>query len=202
MLLATLLPPSSAGHVLAAATALALVALGGPVPGGPVPGARVAVAGAADVAGVPGDTTTTTVPGRYVAPAPGAVVHAFDPPAERWSAGHRGVDIAAAPGDVVASPGAGVVTFAGPVAGRGVVVVTHPDGLRSSLEPLVPGVAAGDVVAAGDAVGHLAAETGAVAVGHCAPAGCVHWGVRRGETYLDPMTLLGDLPPVVLLPLR
>jgi hypothetical protein len=29
---------------------------------------------------------------------------------------------------------------------------------------------------------------------------CLHWGLRRGETYLDPMTLLSP-PRVRLLPM-
>ena len=36
---------------------------------------------------------------------------------------------------------------------------------------------------------------------HCAPAACLHWGLIRGETYLDPLTLVGAVPqPVRLYP--
>ncbi len=80
----------------------------------------------------------------------------FDPPAVRWGSGHRGVDLAAAPGSEVRSPGAGVVAFAGPVAGRGVVTVLHDDGLRSSLEPVDADVAPGDRVGPGTVLGTLA----------------------------------------------
>jgi len=126
---------------------------------------------------------------------PGDVVHPFDPPAEEWGAGHRGVDLAAATGEPVRSPAAGVVSFAGQVAGKPVVVVTHPGGLRSTFEPVTVSAVRGDPVAAGDVVGTLAAGPG-----HCAPAGCVHWGVLHGEVYLDPLALLGEAPPIVLLP--
>ncbi|MEO6502329.1 MAG: M23 family peptidase, partial [Jatrophihabitantaceae bacterium] len=34
----------------------------------------------------------------------------------------------------------------------------------------------------------------------CAPAPCLHWGARRGEAYLDPMSLLRPLGVVRLLP--
>lgn len=145
-------------------------------------------------------------PTGYVPPVPGVdppqgVVQRFDPPVEDWGAGHRGVDLASAPGQTLVSPGPGVVTFAGQVAGRGVVVVTHPDGLRSSLEPVVASVPLGTAVAAGRPVaivegGGIVGEVGA---SHCAPDTCVHWGVRRGERYLDPLTLL-DRPVIVLLP--
>lgn len=117
----------------------------------------------------------------------------FAAPATRWGAGHRGVDLASAVGAPVRSPTAGTVTFAGRVVDRDVVTVAHPDGLRSSLEPVEPGVAVGDAVGAGQVVGHR--STG----GHCAER-CLHWGVRRGETYVDPLTFLGGAP-VVLLPL-
>jgi len=131
---------------------------------------------------------------RPPVPGPVTVVHAFLAPPEPWSAGHRGVDLAADAGDALVAPAAGVVTFAGEVAGRGVVTVTHPDGLRSSLEPVVATVAVGTVVAVGDPLGTLAPNGS-----HCAPASCLHWGVRRGTTYLDPMGVLGSPGPIVLL---
>jgi murein DD-endopeptidase MepM/ murein hydrolase activator NlpD len=119
----------------------------------------------------------------------------FDPPAERWLAGHRGVDLAASPGAVVRAAGAGRVVFAGPVGGRQVVSIDHAGGLRTTYEPLVPSVHAGDLVAAGDPIGRLSG-------GHpgCPLAACLHWGLRRGEVYLDPLALLG-LGQVRLLPL-
>lgn len=154
--------------------------------------------------------TTAERGGRYAAPVPGQVARPFDPPAEEWEPGHRGVDLWSARGAEIRSPGAGVVSFAGSVAGKPVVVVTHPDGLRSSLEPVTAAVPEGTSVAAGDAVGQLAAAPGNEAnPDHCAalaPAGpgaaCLHWGVRRGEIYLDPLTLLGTAEPIVLLPPR
>jgi len=128
----------------------------------------------------------------YVRPADGPVLRLFDPPQVRWGRGHRGVDLAA-PDGTVESPGDGVVSFSGEVAGRGVVTVLHGDGLRSSLEPVEGAPPAGTPVAAGEAVG----EVGATA--HCPGRPCVHWGVRSGEDYLDPLALLGPAT-VVLLP--
>jgi len=75
-----------------------------------------------------------------------APLRAFDRPAQRWLPGHRGVDLAALPGDPVLAPRGGVVTFAGPVADRPVLTLTHDDGLRSSLEPMSASVAVGDRV--------------------------------------------------------
>ncbi|GAB3530695.1 hypothetical protein GCM10027575_72910 [Phytohabitans suffuscus] len=123
------------------------------------------------------------------------VVRRFDPPPRPWLAGHRGVDLAAEPSVPVRAAAAGTVHFAGRVAGRGVVSVTHPSGLRTTYEPLEPAVRAGQAVAAGD-------QLGALAAGHagCPVAACLHWGLRRGEEYLDPLALLG-LGRVRLLPL-
>ncbi|HET6482930.1 MAG TPA: M23 family metallopeptidase [Actinoplanes sp.] len=128
---------------------------------------------------------------------PVTVGRPFDPPAQPWLAGHRGVDLAAPPSSVVRSAGAGTVLFAGRVAGRGVVSVTHGGGLRTTYEPVTASVSVGDVLARGDPLGRLEA-------GHpgCAPpAACLHWGLRRGGRYLDPLALLG-LGRVRLLPLQ
>ncbi|MEV8029647.1 murein hydrolase activator EnvC family protein [Cellulosimicrobium funkei] len=127
------------------------------------------------------------------------VLAPFDPPEHDWLPGHRGVDLAAAPAETVRSPAPGVVSFTGPVAGRDVVVVLHDDGLRTSLEPVTASVGRGERVTSGSVLGTVQAAESA-AGSHCA-ATCVHWGVRRGERYLDPLALLGDRPPIVLLPL-
>lgn len=124
----------------------------------------------------------------YAWPLPGEprVTRWFDPPPRPWLAGHRGVDLAAAPGVAVRAAGPGVVHFAGPVAGVGVVSVDHAGGLRTTYLPVTPSVSAGDVVAAGEPVGVLDA-------GHpgCPVVACLHWGLRRGEIYLDPLAALG-----------
>ncbi|UZN04841.1 murein hydrolase activator EnvC family protein [Cellulomonas sp. S1-8] len=128
--------------------------------------------------------------------APVMVLRAFDPPPQPWLAGHRGVDLAASAGARVRAPAAGVVTFAGPVAGRGVVTVLHDDGLRSSLEPVRPSRTVGTRVGAGDEVGTLSGDAhGGVPGG---PA--LHWGVRTDDRYVDPWALLPGRGPVVLLP--
>ncbi|MHA6800835.1 M23 family metallopeptidase [Bounagaea algeriensis] len=123
----------------------------------------------------------------------------FDPPTTEYGPGHRGVDLAGTTGQPVLAAADGHVAFAGPVADRGIVSLEHAGGLRSTYEPLVPEVAAGEPVARGERIGRLAP-------GHpdCPPAptaaahaplpqterACLHWGVRRGETYLDPMRLV------------
>jgi len=148
------------------------------------------VAPAAALAGPP-------PPGRWVPPVAGAdlhVVRGFEPPERRWLPGHRGVDLAASAGSTVRAAGAGVVTHAGAVAGRGVVVVSHGD-MRTTYEPVAAVVSTGGRVDAGQAIGTLAAVGS-----HCAPQACLHWGLLRGDTYLDPFGPL-RARPVRLLPL-
>ena len=63
------------------------------------------------------------------------VVAGFDPPDSPYGAGHRGVDLAGSVGQVVHTALAGRVTFAGSIAGRGVVVVDHGP-TRTTYEPV------------------------------------------------------------------
>ncbi len=135
-----------------------------------------------------------TWPLGYVQP---AVVRAFDPPAEPWRAGHRGVDLAAIDGEAVYAAGPGVVTYAGLVAGVGVVSVSH-GALRTTYQPVIATVRAGEHVRAGEQIG-----TVDVTGSHCAPSPCLHWGLRRGDVYLDPTSLVPPMerPRARLLPL-
>ena len=126
---------------------------------------------------------------------PPSVARPFQPPPQPWLAGHRGVDLGAPPGAVVRSAGPGVVAYARRLAGRGVVSVVHAGGLRTTYEPVTATVSTGDTVAAGDPLGTL--ETGHPG---CSAAACLHWGLRRGDVYLDPLRLLGPRR-VRLLPL-
>jgi murein DD-endopeptidase MepM/ murein hydrolase activator NlpD len=124
------------------------------------------------------------------------VLARFDPPDVRWGSGHRGVDLGATVGQEVLAPTAGVVTFRGVVVDRGVLVIETAGGLRTTFEPVDSSLPVGTAVAQGEAVGTVAATAG-----HCAPVTCLHWGVLRDETYLDPLALVGAVR-VILLPLR
>jgi murein DD-endopeptidase MepM/ murein hydrolase activator NlpD len=128
-------------------------------------------------------------------PGPPEVTRRFALPPTPYAAGHRGVDLAAAVGASVLATGAGTVVFAGTVAGRPVVSIDHANGLRTTYEPVDASIGAGQAVARGSTIGELIA-------GHpgCPAAACLHWGLRRGETYLDPLSLLRP-PRVRLLPM-
>ncbi|MFF0018276.1 murein hydrolase activator EnvC family protein [Streptomyces sp. NPDC005374] len=119
-----------------------------------------------------------------------AVLRGWEPPATVYGPGHRGVDLAAPSGAPVRAVAPGRVSFAGRVAGKGVVSVelTGTD-LRTTYEPVQPSVRKGDEVETGEVVATVE-PTGS----HCTTT-CVHWGLRRGETYLDPLSLL---PPWLL----
>lgn len=122
---------------------------------------------------------------------PPEVVHEFDPPDNPYGSGHRGVDLAGSVGQAVSAPSSGVVTFAGVIAGRGVVVVSH-GAVRSTLEPVVAEVVVGMPVGAGERVGTLQGFA------HHCDSPCLHWGVLRGDTYLDPLDFVGAGPSRLL----
>lgn len=125
-------------------------------------------------------------------PRPSVTAHYVSPRSD-YGAGHRGLDLAARPGQHVSAVDAGIVTHVGVVAGRGTVSVTHASGLRSTYEPVRGEVAVGAVVAQGEVLGSVEGRT------HCGGA-CLHLGALRAGGYVDPRPLLGG-GPVVLLPL-
>ncbi|KIS28108.1 peptidase M23 [Arthrobacter sp. SPG23] len=156
----------------------------------------LSISAIAPASGPVGTAGAAAGPGAWdwpLSPRP-AVVRAFDPPDKPWMSGHRGVDLqAAADGAPVAAPESGTVSFVGVVVDRPVITIDHGNGLRSSFEPVESGLSTGAAVSRGDVIG-------TVARGHCASLPCVHWGVRRGEEYINPLSLVTDLRPSILLP--
>lgn len=116
-------------------------------------------------------------------PVPGGIVRDFDPPDPDWLPGHRGIDLAAAPGGRLVTPRAGVVQFTGSVAGTPVVTVAH-GALRATYQPAVGTADIGSSVPAGGTLGSVAAG------GHCSDR-CLHWGAILNGRYVDPRLLLG-----------
>lgn len=114
------------------------------------------------------------------------VVRGFEPPPKPWLSGHRGVDLAGRVGQPVSAVLTGVVTFAGAVAGVGVVVVDHGN-LRTTYQPVTATVGRGRLIRAGETIGVLG-----LAGGHCRPAACLHLGAIVGiDGYRDPLSLFG-----------
>lgn len=141
------------------------------------------------------------------------VVHPFEKPAQRWSAGHRGVDLAVPENDRrVYAPAPGKVVFSGTVVNRKVLVIAHPDGRRSTFEPMDEALPVGTTVVAGEVIGTVAVTAGGTSerpYRRCTTV-CLYWGVRQGGArgdgsgkdaeYINPMSLLGSKEPSILLP--
>lgn len=141
------------------------------------------------------------------------VIRPFEKPAQRWSAGHRGVDLAVPEHDRrVYAPAPGKVVFSGTVVNRKVLVLAHPDGRRSTFEPMDEALTVGTTVAAGEVIGTVAVTAGGNSerpYRRCSTA-CLYWGVRQGGArgdgsgkdaeYINPMSLLRSKEPSILLP--
>ena len=141
------------------------------------------------------------------------VIRPFENPAQRWSAGHRGVDLAVPENNRrVYAPAPGKVVFSGTVVNRKVLVIAHPDGRRSTFEPMDEALPVGTTVAAGDVIGTVAVTASGNSerpYRRCSTP-CLYWGVRQGGArgdgsgktaeYINPMSLLGSKKPSILLP--
>ena len=127
---------------------------------------------------------------------PHPLVAPFEPPACAYCSGHRGADLGGLPLRPVLAAISGKITYAGVLAGRGVLVID--DGARRvTYEPVTALVVKGTAVVAGEVVGTLE-----LAQSHCFPDACLHLGLIDDATdeYLDPMTLFSTRAPVRLLP--
>ena len=129
----------------------------------------------------------------HVWPVAGPVVRAFDPPDIVYGAGHRGIDIGAPAGTTVVAAADGIVSFVGVIDYVPMITVTHADGIRTTYQPVAALVGRGQSVTGGQAIGVLQSGHGATP--------CLHFGVLRGQDYLDPLAWLGvGRVPVRLLP--
>lgn len=131
---------------------------------------------------------TSTRAACRTAPVPGPVTDGFRPPPRPWAAGNRGLEYASTPGTPVRAAASGTVAFAGPVGGRLAVSIDHADGRRSTYSPLGSLlVVAGQRVQRAQPVGRSVER--------------LHFGVRQGHRYLDPVRWLARPCRAVLVPL-
>ncbi len=101
------------------------------------------------------------------------VVDYFRAPRTEWGSGNRGWEFASHPKDPVVAVGPGRVSFAGWVAGRGVVSIDHGEGLVSSVTGL------SEVWVAGSASIRRGQPIGLAQEG-------LHLGFRLHGRYVDP----------------
>lgn len=155
--------------------------------------------GAATMAPVPLTAAGLGGEETWLPPVAGEVAEHFAAPPAPWASGHRGVDFAAAEAEPIRAPAAGVVSFSGMVVNRTVLSIDHGGGMVSSFEPVDSELEVGEAVAAGDVI----ATVGEYQTGHfhCHHQRCLHWGVRLHGDYINPLLMLGELEPSVLLPL-
>ena len=125
---------------------------------------------------------------------PVVIARSFEAPASAYGPGHRGIDLRAPAGSLIYAPVDARVSFAGQVAGRGVLTLvpdTPGSEWAASFDAIETHLRIGELVSAGAPVGV------AVPSAHCS---CLHLGVRwRGE-YVSPLLVLGVIPRAVLLP--
>lgn len=122
-------------------------------------------------------------PSGRVAPLPGEVLRGFQIGEYNWLPGHRGVDLRGDAGEAVKAAAMGTISWIGVIDNIPMVTVTHPDGLRTTYQPVEATVMTGQVVTAGQ-------EIGLLGTGHCPDRACLHWGLRDGDSYLDPLMWL------------
>lgn len=116
-----------------------------------------------------------------VAPVSGDTVEPYSPSGQY--SGHWGIDFEALPGEDVYAPVAGVVSFAGSVAGMKSVTIQPVDEFKVSVSYLATiGVVRGVVVRRGQLIGTAGLERGVVGV---------HLSTRIGGKYVDPANQLG-----------
>lgn len=125
-------------------------------------------------------------------PYPSGITRPFDKPPKNWMPGHRGVDLASDPGQPVFAANSGRVAHVGQIAGVPTISIEHPDGIRTTYQPVHASVSEGDAVEKGARIG---------IVGHpTAHDNDLHWGALTGkDDYINPLTLL-DKPAIRLKP--
>jgi murein DD-endopeptidase MepM/ murein hydrolase activator NlpD len=127
----------------------------------------------------------TELPARaWVRPSRGPLTSGYGP---RWGRMHRGIDFGAAYGSPIYAAAAGVVTYAGAEGGYGrLVTVRHEDGWVTAyghMSRIV--VRSGQRVTAGQVIAYVG-SAGRSTGPH------LHFEVRRGGAYLNPLSFLRD----------
>lgn len=127
-----------------------------------------------------------------VSPFPSRVLRGFNNPEKPWMPGHRGVDLAATVGSPVHAAGSGTVHFVGVIFGIPTISIAHPQGFRTTYQPVSSTLVVGDAVIVGQRIGTLSAAP------RLDPG--LQWGAKYDDdTYINPLGLL-DTPVIRLKP--
>ena len=124
------------------------------------------------------------------------IINHYLAPKDKYSAGHRGIDLESRLGAAVYSPVSGTIAFSGKVGYRNLITIEWQD-KTISLEPVCSELTEGTPVSVGEAVGALC-EADAGYRWHCEQ--CLHFGIRTESGYLSPEFFFGSLSPSRLLP--
>lgn len=129
----------------------------------------------------------------YVSPTTGleyasGIIKPFDKPPKNWMRGHRGVDMSATPGAEIRAASDGTVSYVGTIAGVPNIAIMHPDGIKTTYQPVHALVKEGDTVRRGQVIGRVSGSDG------------LHWGALVGkDDYINPLSLL-KMPTIRLKP--
>ncbi len=138
----------------------------------------VTVVLAAPVPPVPPMVPTRPAGHCFTPPNEAPVIDPFRMPACAYCAGNRGIEYGPTAGSPVRALAAGLVDFAGLVAGTRWLVVVHADGIRASYGRLATmSPSRGDVVRAGQVLGTSTDR--------------FYIGLRDGDRPVDPTPLIG-----------
>lgn len=157
-----------------------------------VDGARRPAAAQPPLDGIVGPPVATPAPAAVpwmIPPVDAPIGRRYEQPGTQWGPGHRGVDYYVAAGTMVRAAGDGRVAFAGAVANKLAVTIDHGDGVLSSyseLDEIL--VRQGTLLRAGAWIG----RTGAT---HAGGRAGLHFSVRLGGRYVDPIGLVGPVDP-------
>jgi murein DD-endopeptidase MepM/ murein hydrolase activator NlpD len=126
-----------------------------------------------------GPSTASAAP-CWFPPVDGTITDPFRAPPCPYCPGNRGLEYRVSGSVPVRAVASGIVTWAGTIGGVTYVVVRHADGLRATYGHLVSAArSAGDVVLARGIVGTVDDR--------------FHFGLRRGDRYVDPTPVLGEI---------
>jgi len=135
---------------------------------------------AAIVMSVPSGDALVAAGPCWAAPVAAPLSDPYRAPRCRWCNGNRGIEYGTGIGATVRAVASGRVSFVGPVAGTTYLVVRHSDGIRATYGNISDvRLRVGQLVVRGMRVGST--------------AGRFHFGLRRGDRYIDPTPFIGRL---------